>query len=368
MSGSSDAAIRSSLETTRHRDAADVGRRLDVWLRSHGGGQVAYIAAPASSGASSELFLVDLVDAPIAGTGRRPAVIRLIGEHAVYPRVDAEMQYLCQVVLNRRSSAPVPRALAFEPDATAIGAAFILMERVDGQGAPDWPSYVRQGWIRDLDDDARGQLWCNAIAAIGQVHATDLAGVDISRLSLPGSGATPIERLVAYWRLYLDVVRRDGDYPALEHAVAWLEREMPAIADPPCLLWGDASLRNMLFRGLCPVALLDLEFAHIGVPQFDIAFFAMMDRVMAEAYTEMPRLTGFWDESRTYEEYERLTGRPVTHGDYFQRMAVVYMSLANTRVYQRLAAEGRMERAEVGRNPPLRYLARMFDLPDPAGY
>jgi aminoglycoside phosphotransferase (APT) family kinase protein len=364
MSGSSDQAIRSSLETTRHRDIDDVRLRLDDWLGDHGGGRVGHIAAPAASGASSELFLVDLEGA--TGVRLRRCVLRLIGDHAVYPHVDPEMQYLCQRALNERSSAPVPKALAFESDPAAIGAAFILMERAEGGGAPDWPSYVQEGWIHDLDEKSREILWRNAIAAIAQVHGSDVAGLDSRRLGLPVPGEAPLDRLVAYWRRYLDVVSGEGTYPALDHAVAWLEREKPAMPPVTRLLWGDASLRNMLFKGLEPSALLDLEFAHIGVPHFDIAFFAMMDRVMAEAYGGVPRLTGFWGEDRTFDEYERLTGIAISHRPYFCRMAVIYMALANTRVFQRLAAEGRMPWDEVGRNPPLRFLARMFELPDPA--
>ena len=204
-------------------------------------------------------------------------------------------------------------------------------------------------------------MWRNSIALIADVHATDISGVDIARLSLRGAGASQIERLADYWRLYLDVVRQEGDYPALERSVAWLQSERPEIDEPPVFVWGDASLRNMLFDRLEPVAALDLEFAHIGVRAFDVAFFVMMDRVMAEAYAGVPRLTGFWDEADTFENYEELTGQPIRHRDYFCRMAVTYMALANTRVFQRLAREGKMPVEDVGRNAPLRFLARMFD-------
>ena len=362
MSDSDDANIKSSLQTTRHRDAEEIKRRMDAWLAAHGGGTVASITAPTASGASSELFLIDLQNAKIAGTGLRHTVVRLIGEHAVYPHVDQERQFICQRLMNQRSPAPVPRALACELDANAIGAPFIMMDRAGGRGAPDWPSYVREGWIRDLDDDDRFTLWMNSVRAIAQAHSTDLSGVDVQRLYLPGGGGDGVTRLVDYWKLYLSVVHEHGDYPALEASLAYLEREKPQSPNPERLVWGDASLRNMLFDGLQPIALLDLEFAHVGPPEFDIAFFAMMDRVMAEGYAGLPRLTGFANEARTYEEYERTSGLSVTHRDYFQRMAVTYMSLANTRVYQRLALEGRMDWADVGRNPPLRFLATMFDL------
>ena len=362
MSGSDPdaAAIRASLETTRHRDPATVAHQMTTWLQSHGGGQVTAITAPTGSGASSELFLADLEDAPLVGEGHRRVVVRMVGEHSVYPIVDPVQQYLCQRLIAERSDAPVPAAYAVEADPAPLGAPFTLMAWADGQGAPDWPSYVTSGWLHDLTDGERTTLWVNAVAAVAAVHATDLEGVDIGRLSLPTPGDRAIDRLVSYWQLYHAQVAAGGSYPALDRAIAWLDAERPRHDHPPRMIWGDASLRNMLFDGVRPVALLDFEFAHVGVPQFDIAFFAMMDRVMAEAYAGAPRLTGFPDEDETFDLYEEMSGIAVTDRDYFCRMAVAYMALANTRVYQRLAAEKRMPVADVARNPPLRFLGEMF--------
>jgi aminoglycoside phosphotransferase (APT) family kinase protein len=291
-------------------------------------------------------------------------VLRLIGEHSVYPIVDAEQQFLCQRLIAQRSAAPVPPVYGYEADPGPVGASFILMARAEGRGAPDWPSYVAQGWLHDLSDEERSTLWRNAVASVAAVHATPLHGVDVGRLGLPTPGARPIDRLVSYWQLYHRVVSAEGRYPALDAAIAWLDAARPELDEPPTMVWGDASLRNMLFDRLAPSALLDLEFAHIGVPQFDIAFFAMMDRVMAEGYAGLPRLGGFADEAETFDLYESLSGIEVRDRDYFCRMAVTYMALANTRVFQRLAAEGRMPADDVGRNPPLRFLGRMFGLRD----
>jgi len=355
-------AIRASLHTTRHRDPAMVRASIERWLGAHGGGRVTGIAAPGASGASSELFMLDLEDAPVAGAGKRGAVLRILGAQSVYPVVDPEQQFLCQRLIADNSHAPVPQAFGLETDPATIGAPFILMERAAGRGAPDWPSYVAEGWLNDLPADDRAALWRHAVAAIVAVHDTDLSGVDQDRLRLPTPGDSDIERLVAYWQLYHDVVSRDGSYPVLDHAIAWLVANRPRVKAPSRMLWGDASLRNMLFEGLTPSALLDLEFAHIGVAAFDIAFFAMMDRVMAEGYAGIPRLSGFPDEDETFDLYEQLSGGTVEHRAYFCRMAVTYMALANTRVFQRLAAEGRMPTQDVGRNPPLRFLAGMFGL------
>ena len=177
-----------------------------------------------------------------------------------------------------------------------------------------------------------------------------------------------LDQSLAYWRRYLELVSAGGRYPALETSVAWLERERPEGEFTPRLVWGDASLRNMLFDGLRPCALLDFEFAHVGIYAFDIAFYAMMDYVMAEGFARgAPRLSGFLGVQETLDEYERITGWPVPSREYFLRMALTYMSLATTRVFQRLAREGRVPPETVAANPPLTILGKVLSsgrLPD----
>ncbi|OCC23307.1 hypothetical protein MB02_11760 [Croceicoccus estronivorus] len=72
------------------------------------------------------------------------------------------------------------------------------------------------------------------------------------------------------------------------------------------------------------------------------------------------RLTGFRGEEQTFDHYEKLTGRGFDHRLYFCRMAVTYMALANTGVYQRLARAGKMPQSQIAQNPPLVHLRDMF--------
>jgi aminoglycoside phosphotransferase (APT) family kinase protein len=359
-----ESAIRASLETSRHRDLAEIQRRLTDWLAARwSGASVSRIAVPETSGASSELFFVTLVGTPFKGGAVTEGVLRLSPAYPVYPFVDLGLQLRCMQAAATRSPAPVPQAYAHEADAAAIGAPFLLMERKSGRGAPDWPSYVREGWIKELEPREQRQLWLNGAAAVAAVHATDLSGGILAGAELPTPGSTLLDQSLAYWRRYLELVAPRAHNPILEQAVAWLERERPRdFAVPPVLVWGDASLRNMLFDGLTPSGLMDFEFAHVGLYPFDIAFYALMDYVMAEGFGEgTPRLPGFLGVMATLDYYQELTGRPVPARKYFLRMAVTYMSLATTRVFQRLAAEGRLPESAIVRNPPVRILTEIFE-------
>jgi hypothetical protein len=85
-----------------------------------------------------------------------------------------------------------------------------------------------------------------------------------------------------------------------------------------------------------------------------------MDYVMAEGFAQTRRLDGFLGVQQTLDRYEELTGWEVPRRDYFLRMAATYMSLATTRVFQRLAREGRVPAATVAANPPLMILEAIF--------
>jgi aminoglycoside phosphotransferase (APT) family kinase protein len=365
----SERVLRATLDTTRDRDSASVRVGLQSWLHTQcPGAVVTDVATPAQSGASSELYFVTLENATFDDTPVRHAVLRLAPSYPVYPVVDLRAQFRCMDLAARRSSAPVPRVYAAENDERVIGAPFLLMQRVSGRGAPDWPSYVREGWIHDLSVHERATLCANGIAAIAAVHRTELTREACRDLTLPVSAATLLDQSLAYWRRYLGFVSAGGDYPVLDEAVAWLEQHRPAVELTPRLVWGDASLRNMLFEGLEPCALLDFEFSHVGIAAFDIAFYALMDYVMAEGFAGgAPRLSGFFGVQRTIDHYESITGWSVPARDYFARMAVTYMSLATTRVFQRLAREGRVPHETVAANPPLAILGRILEtgrLPD----
>ena len=167
--------------------------------------------------------------------------------------------------------------------------------------------------------------------------------------------------MLGYWRRYLELVSQNGQYPELESAIGYLERERPQAAFAEGLVWGDASLRNMLFTDLSPCGLLDFEFAHFGIPAFDVVFFVMMDYAMAQGFAEgAARLPGFLGLADTVAYYEARTGRAIPAPEYLLHMAITYTSLATTRVFQRLHAQGRIPASLVGENPPLRILRELL--------
>lgn len=357
-----DATFEKTLGSAITRDLAAQKEALVHWLQARWPGvALERLTVPEGSGASSELLLLSL------GGGYREhglpqcLVVRLSPQWAVYPAADLEVQARCMNAAAEHSTAPVPRVLAVHPGGGApLGRAFLLMEWMPGRGAPDIPSYVCEGWLHDLSPRDQRTLWHRGLQAIAALHDTDVASAGLGEQQrLPTDGATPLRRMLSYWRLYLALVEQGGDYPALRRAVDWLQCDAPAFDPGEGLVWGDASLRNMLFTGLRPVALLDFEFAHLGFQPFDVAFYVLMDHVMAAGFASgAPRLPGFRGLHATLDDYERLTGRAVAHRPYLFTMALTYMALSTTRVFQRLEAAGQVSAARVADNPPLRLLGR----------
>lgn len=353
----------------RGRDLDEIRVGLQRWLDKEigrGNAAVAELSVPNASGGSSELFLADFqgsllgADAPITR-----AVIKLQPRFWVYPVVDLAQQFRCMEVASRTTRAPCPRPYRLEEDPEFLGAPFIVMERRPGRGCPDFPSYQREGWIVDLSPEERRTVWCNGVRAIAELHSAEVPHGAMEGLGLPAAGATALDRSIAYWRRYLDFIQDGWDFPVLEQAVTWLERERPNDDFVPGFVWGDASLRNILFTGLEPTALVDFEFAHFGLRELDVVFYPEMDRILALGYAERPRLPGFLSTDETCDLYETLTGRPVKHRHYFAVMATTYSTLATTRVFTRWSSVGQMSPQLVRTNPTMRILATLIGADPP---
>lgn len=356
----SDDVVEASVSVTNAGDVEAVRLALETWTHTRLGLQTAKITrfeTPNASGSSSELFLASITGLEDAASSE--VVVRLRSEFDVYPVVDLALQVRCMEAA-RKSGAPVPEVLWYELDASFLGRAFYVMRRCSGRIPSDYPSYVTQGWLHDLAPDARQDLWKNGVRAIAGVHATDISSQDLRQSTLPVEGVTPLDRALNYWDLYRELLGREWDLPIIDRAIAFLRDEQPAGPFAPALVWGDASLRNMMFEGTTPSALLDFEFSHVGLREFDVAFYSLMDRVVAEAFGKVPRLSGFLEEDDTFDFYEEITGYRIIDRNYFTIMASTYNTLAVTRVFQNLHRKELITKDEVINNPAAMFLKSLL--------
>lgn len=163
---------------------------------------------------------------------------------------------------------PHPRLIAACPDEALIGAAFYLMEPVEGfnatRGLPE-PHASDAGLRRGM-----GLAMAEAIAS--------LAAVDPHAVGLDGFGRPEgyLERQVSRWLQQLESYgEMEGypgpDIPGVERIADWLERNRPS-ASLPGILHGDFHIANVIFRSDGPslAAIVDWELATIGDPLLDL--------------------------------------------------------------------------------------------------
>jgi aminoglycoside phosphotransferase (APT) family kinase protein len=165
---------------------------------------------------------------------------------------------------------PHPRLLAACPAEDVIGAAFYLMEPIDGfnptGGLP--PLHAGSPAIRHR----MGLALVDGITALG--------AVDPVKVGLAGFGRPEgyLDRQVARWRAQLDSYSElpgypGPDIPGLERVAAWLEAHRPAHFEPG-ILHGDYHLGNVMYAPDGPelAAIVDWELSTIGDPLLDLGW------------------------------------------------------------------------------------------------
>lgn len=166
---------------------------------------------------------------------------------------------------------PHPRLIADCGDESVLGAAFYLMEPVDGfnpVGTLPEP-HASSAAIQH----GMGLALVDGIAALGRV---DYRAVGLADFGKPDGF---LERQVSRWASqlasYADFAGWPGAgaLPAVDQVAAWLERNRPARFSPG-VMHGDYHLANVMFRHDGPelAAIVDWELATIGDPLLDLGW------------------------------------------------------------------------------------------------
>lgn len=166
------------------------------------------------------------------------------------------------------SDVPHPALIAAEPDEAVIGAAFYLMEPIEGYNVTlELPPAF-------ADDPAAqremGLSMADAISALGRIDPIAVGLADFGRWE--GWG----ERQVPRWRKQLDSYSElDGypgpDIPGVDDVAAWLDANRPTDLRPG-VIHGDFHFANVLIHPSepCVAAIVDWELATIGDPLLDL--------------------------------------------------------------------------------------------------
>lgn len=169
------------------------------------------------------------------------------------------------------SDVPHPGLIAACPREDVLGAAFYLMEPIDGfnatVGLP--PLHAGDASIRRR----MGLAIADGAAALGRV---DHVAAGLSDL---GKADNYLERQVARWRGQLESYREyegwagPAEIPGVERVADWLDANRPK-SFKPGIIHGDYHLANVMYRFDGPelAAIVDWELTTIGDPLLDLGW------------------------------------------------------------------------------------------------
>lgn len=163
---------------------------------------------------------------------------------------------------------PHPALIAAEADPSVLGAAFYLMESIDGFNATlglPGPFDTELSWQHEM-----GLSMADAISALAAVDHVAVGLADLGRFE------GWAERQVGRWRKQLDSYSELAGYagpdiPGIDAVGEWLAARLPTDAQPG-LIHGDFYFANVLIsRGRPAVAaIVDWELVTIGDPLLDL--------------------------------------------------------------------------------------------------
>lgn len=235
---------------------------------------------------------------------------------------------------------PHPGLVAACGDLGVIGAAFYLMEPIDGinvtLGLPE--AYADPTWQREM-----GLAMADGLVALGRVDP-DAAG-----LSDLGRAAGWLERQVERWRAHLaSYAALDGypgpSIPGVDEVADWLDAHRPASWQPG-LIHGDYHFANVLFRRDRPqlAAIVDWELTTLGDPLLDLGhLLATWPQAGADLHSMLNDAHGLPSRADVISRYAAGSTRDVDAVDWYQVLACYRLGII---------LEGTNARADAGLAP-----------------
>jgi len=220
------------------------------------------------------------------------------------------------------SGVPHPELIAAEPDPGVLGAAFYLMQPIEGfnptLGLPG--AYSADGWHH-----AMGLSMADGIAA--------LAAVDHRAVGLADLGRSEgwAERQVGRWRKQLDSYSELSGYPGpripgVDEVGRWLEAHRPehVVAG---LMHGDFHFGNVLMRHDRPAlaAIVDWELVTVGDPLLDLGHLLATWPQQGSAVSV--DASGLPSVDEVIERYASRSPRPVDDLAWFRVLACYRLGL-----------------------------------------
>jgi aminoglycoside phosphotransferase (APT) family kinase protein len=242
---------------------------------------------------------------------------------------------------------PHPRLIAACPDEDVLGAAFYLMEPVEGfnptVGLP--PLHAADPAVRR----EMGFALVDGVAALGRVDHEAVGLGDFGRVD------GFLERQVGRWQRQLasyaeyDGWSGPGEIEGVDRVAAWLDAHRPATFQPG-IIHGDYHLANVLYRFDGPklAAIVDWELTTIGDPLLDLgwilATWPLEGAGTTTTSTSVTPWDGFPKAAELVERYAGQTARDMSAMTWYAVLACYKLGIILEGTHARAAA-GKAEKA-----------------------
>jgi len=286
----------------------------------------------AQGGQANETILVDL------GPLRPGLVVRLPPLEPTFPDYDLAPQALVQNIV-ASSGVPAPAPAVVEPDPEWIGSPFLIMPRVVGDIPGPAPFF--DPYVRDAGPARQRVMHDQLIDVMAQVHAVDWEAGGLEAV-LPGAH---LRQAVERWVGYVQWSSEGDPLPALEQALDWCARHVPA-ERAGVLLWGDVRLGNLVFDPERRVtAVLDWDLASLGPREMDLGWHIGLEFMMETLFGGRP--PGFPGTAEVVERYEQRSGYEVRDLAWHEVFALTRALAINDR-HQRITGDARRRENPMG--------------------
>jgi aminoglycoside phosphotransferase (APT) family kinase protein len=216
---------------------------------------------------------------------------------------DIAAEYALYHALDDADDIATPSVYYFDDSrANVFGNRFMVMEYVPGKAANAFRRHDRE-WLEEDWSGPRG-IARDMVENLARLHAFPVA-------SIPSHAVPELDYLavVDRWQAVYEERRLVRD-PVTEEAFRWLRARVPR-EEHRGVVHGDYRIGNALVEDGQVTALLDWELAYIGDVRFDLGYLAL-ERLAGKHLRPVTKLlNAFADEDWFFDEYARLSGRPV---------------------------------------------------------